>query len=197
MATDTNGAGKVRFGTKSAYYAVRNEDGTYGAVKRMNGVESVDLSNGTGDRQVIYADDTEYFARNGSGTMEIQVQFARFDRDFQTEVLGHKIDETTGGIVVSEDDVAKDFAFFFETTGDLGFYRTCYFSCQSSAPGFSASTNTDSISEAPETATFTAKSVPMGDGKEHISLSVEPGDTGYDDFFKAVPMTATSNPVSE
>lgn len=179
---------KVRTGLHRAFWAPRLENGKYGAVKEFEWPEEASLSNSGGSSDRIWAGDAERYKRGGSTSKEISVQMTKFDRDFLVAACGHHLEaEATGGISDVGDVKAKEFAFGIETTGDQGNIRAWFYCCTSTVPVHSAKTNTDSLNEDPETATFTAVKVKCGDGKERISTTFEPGDAGYEGAFTKVP----------
>lgn len=185
---------KVRFGLKKLYFAKQNDDGTYEKPWPNPGAESADVSNSSGDRQIISADDGTFYAKSLAGSKSIDLTVARFVRDYYTKLLGQTLDTTTGGLIESPDDVAAKFACMFEVSGDQGAYRSCFFGCTSTVPTYSAATNTESsLSEAAEKATLTVDPVECADGLKHMCVTYEPGDAGYDDFFSAVPLVKTSS----
>lgn len=191
--TSTATPSKVRFGISKLYFAVQNSDGTYEKPWANPGAESVDLSSGSGDKQIISADNKIYYSKASAGSKQLEVTVARFVRDFYIKILGQSIDITTGGLVESPDDIGKTFCCMYEVSGDQGGYRSAFLGCTSSVPTYSAATNTESsISEAAEKATFSASAVTCADGKEHTVITLEPGDKGYDTFFDAVPLVKTT-----
>lgn len=184
---------KVRFGLKKLFFAKRNADGTYETPWQNPGAEELAISNGSSSSSVINADDEDFYTRSSAGSRQLDLTVARFARDYYTKFLGQQIDVTTGGLVDSPDDIASTFAVLYETTGDQGGYRGCFFGCTSETPTMTASTNTtNGITEDAEKASLKATPVEMNDGKKHTVISLEPGDKGYDDFFKSVPLAKAS-----
>lgn len=193
---DTTVRSKVRFGICNARYAVMKADGTYEDPVAMPGAESVDVSTSGGNNSSIYADNEPFYNSSSSGSVEISVQMARFPRSFLTDVCG-QTEEADGAISQSPEDTGKEFAFMFELSGDQGGYRVCYFRCTATVPVSSASTNTDSVSEAPETSTFTAVGAKMPDGKTRTCTRCETGDDAYADFLTKVPFATAASAGSE
>lgn len=184
---------KVRFGLRKLYFAKRNTDGTYETPWQNPGAEELAISNGSSSSSVINADDEDFYTRSSAGSRQLDLTVARFARDYYTKFLGQQIDATTGGLVDSPDDVASTFAVLYETTGDQGGYRCCFFGCTSEQPTMTASTNTSNgITEDAEKASLKATPVEMNDGKKHTVISLEPGDMGYDTFFSSVPLAKAS-----
>ncbi len=179
---------KVRFGLKRMFFSVPT-DGKYEKPWQNKGAESVAISNGSSSSSSIAADDNpNFFTSSGAGGKELTVQAARFIRDFYTKVLGQTKDETTGALVESPTDVAKSFAFGFETTGDVGCYRVWVLNNTADTPTLTAATNTSSgINEDAETSNFKASPIACSDGVERTMVTFEPGDAGYEKAFENVP----------
>lgn len=178
---------KVQFGLSNAYYAVINpETGKYGAPVHMEGAESISISNAGNDSDIIYADNIEYFKRSSQSGISGDLQMAKFPKSFYTDVLGQKA-ETGGGVSAGPSDVAKKFALMFELSTDLGGKRVCWFNCSATVPTYTASTNTDSLSEASETSTITGTNAVIN-GENKVTYSCETGDDNYATFFNAVPL---------
>lgn len=182
---------KVRFGMRRAFYALLNEDGTYGTPVEMKGPESCDMSASGSNSDTIYAGDEAYYTKNGGASgYELSVQFAKFSNDFLTDVCG-MVKNEDGSIDEDPDGAAKRFAFGYETTGDLGGQRIWFFECTTSTPVHNAATNTDSLNEDPDTATITATPHTFEDGTRRVTRRCEVGDAAYADFFKKVPVPVT------
>lgn len=183
---------KVRIGLHRAFWAPRQDDGKYGAVKEFSWPEECSVSNGSGKSDTIYAGDAPRYSHSGSGSKELSVQMTKFDRDFLSTCCGQVLEEaTTGGITDPGDGGSKEFAFGYETTGDQGSIRTWFYACTATPPTHAAKTNGESFNEDSESSTFTAVRAKCGkDGKERLSTTFEPGDAGYDAAFDAVPFQA-------
>lgn len=186
---------KVRFGLKRILFSVPT-DGKYEKPWRNEGAESVAIANGSSSSSSIAADDNpNFFTSSGAGGKELTVQAARFARDFYVKVLGQTKDETTGALVEGPTDVAKSFAFGFETTGDQGAYRVWVLNNTADTPTLTAATNTSSgINEDAETSNFKASPIECSDGVERTMVTFEPGDAGYEKAFDAVPFMTMATP---
>lgn len=189
---------KVRFGMRRAFYAVMKDDGTYEDPVEMMGPESCDTSASGSNADSIYAGDSAYYTKNGGASgYELSVQFAKLGTDFLCDVCG-MVKNDDGSVDEDPDGAAKRFAFGYETTGDLGGQRIWFFECTSTTPTHNAATNTDSINEDPDTATFTAVPHTFPDGSRRVTRRCEVGDAAYTDFFKSVPgASATAPGVTE
>ena len=186
---------KVRFGLKRMLFSVPT-DGKYEKPWRNEGAESVAIANGSSSSSSIAADyNPNFFTSSGAGGKELTVQAARFARDFYVKVLGQTKDETTGALVEGPTDVAKSFAFGFETTGDQGAYRVWVLNNTADTPTLTAAPNTSSgINEDAETSNFKASPIECSDGVERTMVTFEPGDAGYEKAFDAVPFMTMATP---
>lgn len=181
-----------RIGLARAFYAVKNADGKYGTPTEFEFPEECDIKINGGDAQSIYAGDASRWRKAGAQSKELSVQMTHFKRAFLKDCLGYKEETTTGGITDTGSGQAKEFAFGIETTGDQGSYRQWFFSCTATTPVHKAQTNTDNIQEDSETSTFTAVPTKCGDGVTRIDTTFEPGDSGYENAFSAVPFQAAA-----
>jgi len=104
-----------------------------------------------------------------------------------TEFIVYTEDPETGIVSESPDDTGRSFAFGFQTTGDAGGMRTWVLENTATGPVHNPGTNTDSLTEDPDSATFTSKPHECADGKRRLSCFCEAGDAGYANFFAKVP----------
>ena len=182
-------ANKVQFGICNVHYAVRDENGGWGAPVAMPGAESLTLSN-SGSDQTIYADNIAYWKSSAATGKSGDLQMAKFPKEFLTAVLGQKA-ETGGGISEGPNDVAKEFALLWEISGDKGGRRVCWFNCTATAPTRTDATNTDTVTEGNETSTITATPVNVN-GEMKTQYSCEYDDDNYATFFDAVPLVTVA-----
>lgn len=186
-----NTEGKVRFGCKRAFYAKKIADGKYMKPVEFEWPKSVDMSDKSSDKSVIYAGDAPRFTKSGGGSRELSVTMTHFGRAFLQDILGQQVDEKGGGVYESAADVMSAFAFGFETSSEQGGYRTWYLECTSSPVTYSPKTNEESLSEVSDSATFTAVEAKLKDGRSALNYTAEPGDADYEKFFDAVPNSDT------
>lgn len=183
-------ANTVQFGLESVYFAVYDTQAhTYATPVAMPGAESLGVSTSSGSGESnIYADNRRYFTMaGGSDSKSLTLQMAKFSKEFRTAVLGQTA-VTGGGFLESPEDIARPFALLFQMRGDQGGTRGCYYYCTAGVPTYTAATNTDSITENPESSDITATSVKINN-KEHAYYACEYGDPNYENFFSAVPLT--------
>ncbi|WP_455044073.1 major tail protein [Lancefieldella rimae] len=187
---------KVKFGLSKLHFAALTAEGKAEKPWPNIGAKSVSVSNGSSSSMSIAADNNpNFFTKSGGASgKEYEFEVTRFIRDFYTKILGQTKDPTTGALVESVDDVAKQFSAGFEISGDLGGYRVWVLNNSATGvPTYSASTNTDgSLSEASEKLTTKASSIKCNDGKERTVVVFEPGDPGYATAFDAVPFLAAT-----
>ena len=147
-------ANKVRFGLEKAYYALIQEDGTYGTPVPLKGAVSLSL-NAEGESKPFYADNCPYvtFSTNGGYTGELELAVFE-DKDAQA-LLGEK---TAANGIVYEDAAAqpKPFALLFETKSNVYDKRYAMYDCTLSRPSLEANTTTDTTDPDTTTLAFTA-----------------------------------------
>lgn len=183
---------KVQFGISNVYYAViTGVDETTGNVQyatpvKMPGAENLAVSNGSGSNTTIYADNIDYYTHTASAGKTGELQMAKFPKQFLVDVLGQTA-ETGGGVSDSPNDRAKEFALLFQTEGDVGGKRYCWYRCTATPPTATHATNTDTVTEGSETSTITA-SAAMVAGVLKTTYSCEEMDENYANFFAAVPL---------
>ena len=137
MAT-ANEMPNYRFGVRGVVIAIKTAQG-YETPWVENGAESIDESGrATASGTTFFSDDGKPATVNGAtGNDTITIQFAEFSDDYQTKVLGHKIDDN-GILVKSKDDEGAEFAIGFEVQGTKGKTRIWKTGCTSSEPAASA-----------------------------------------------------------
>lgn len=183
-------ANKIQYGISNVYYAVKTGDGTYDTPVHMPGGENLAISNSGGDANIIYADNVNYWSKAAATGKSGDLQMAKFPKSFYIDILG-QTEETEGGISEGPSDVSKEFALMFQLEGDAGGRRVCWFDCTATVPTFTAATATDSITEASESSTITAKPTTIN-GKLKTQYSCEAGEANYEKFFSKVPLTTAA-----
>lgn len=175
-----------RFGVSGVKIAVLTAQDTYDTPWVENGAESIDESGrATANGTTFYSDNGKPSTVNGAaGNDTITVQFAEFSTDYQTKVLGHRVDDN-GILVKSKDDEGTAFAIGFEVQGTKGKTRVWKKNCTSSEPAAAAfQTKGENVTESPETCTITVN----GD-----ELVKHEGEEGFDTFLDAVPTPTFKN----
>lgn len=186
---------KVRFGLEKAYYALIQEDGTYGTPKHLNGAVALTL-NVEGDSNKFYAENMPYYVveTNSGYTGELEIAF--FEDEAAMELLNEK--KAANGIVY-EDASAQPapFVLLFQTLGNVNDKRYAMYNCTLSRPGLEANTTSDTTDPDTTTLNFTAIPATMTiDGVEAkvTKGSVENTEAGkamYDAWYTQVQTPAT------
>lgn len=191
--TNPNAMPNYRHGISNAVIAMQTAVGTYGTPWNEVGAESVEVSPAERNSTTFYSDNAKPATVNGArGNKTINVQFASFSKDFQTNCFGHTIDTTTGAVVESDDDEGGTFAFGYEVQGTIGPIRVWQLGCTTSDPSHSFQTDGDNATESPDTATFTINGDVIG-GKQRSTITCNKGDAGFETFLSAVPTTITED----
>ena len=184
---------RVRYGIKTLYYAIATDDGngnlTYATPVHVAGAKSIDLSP-AGDSLDEYADNVRWYHEETNqgydGTLEFEDTAAA--RVFTQTVLGRTVD-TNGLTWENVADVVREFAVMveFSLTGgnanETGI-RFCFLRCVIGRPNLNGATS--EASKNIQTNTVNITSMPrISDGA--VQTYCESTDTGYANFFSAVP----------
>lgn len=190
--TNPNAMPNYRHGIRNFTIAIQTAEGTYDTPWKEVGAQSVTPQRAETSSVTAYSDDGKAANLGGTrGNDTIEVQFASFSNDYNTLVLGHKVNATTGGIVKSHDDEAAVFACGYEVQGTKKPMRVWEYGCTSSEPAASAFTSHgENVTESPDTCTITVGGDVFADGKEHYEEVCYEGDPGYETFLDAVPTYA-------
>ena len=181
---------KVRFGLAKAYYAVINNDGTYGAPAPLPGAVSLDLSREGSEPSTFWADNIAYFvtpAANGgyTGTLTLAI----VPDSFKVAVLGEVVDDNGMQVEVA-DATPKSFALMYEVEGDADKKRYVFFNCSAQRAVASANTKSDSTTPDTQDLEFTAIGKDFtfsGETKNIVKGSAEEAATAFANWYTAVP----------
>ena len=183
---------KVRFGLAKAYYAVINNDGTYGAPAPLPGAVSLDLSREGSEPSTFWADNVAYYvtpAANGgyTGTLTLAI----VPDTFKVAVLGEVVDDNGMQVEVA-DATPKSFALMYEVEGDLDKKRYVFFNCSAQRAVASANTKSDSTNPDTQDLEFSAigKDFTFGGTgvtKNIVKGSAEEAATAFAGWYTAVP----------
>ena len=184
---------KVRFGLSKAYYAIINNDGTYGTPVALPGAVSLDLNREGSEPSTFWADNIAYYvtpAANGGYTGTFN--FALIPDSFKVAVLGEVVDDNGMQVEIS-DAAPKSFALLYEVEGDADKKRYVFFNCtaQRVAPG--ANTKSDSTNPDTQDLEFTAIGKDFtnfggtGVTKNIVKGSAEESATAFATWYTAVP----------
>lgn len=198
--TNADAMPNYRHGARNVVIAVRTTKGTattpavYGTPYNEVGIESITPSRAERSKSTFYSDDGKAKDVDGArGNDTYAMQFASVSPYFQLNVLGHKQNPTTGGIVKSHEDEPAVIAVGWEVQGSEHPDRIWTYGCTASEPSAAAfQSHTDSVTESPETLNLTVAGDFFADGKEHYEEVCHYGQPGYDTFLDAVPTYATN-----
>lgn len=174
---------KVRYGLSNVHvWPITGEEAgkeIYGETIKLLGAVKLAVSP-TGDSTPFYADNRTFFTTSSSSGFEGELEIAMLTEEFETEILGMKIDENGA---IYEDDTPKTqrFAMAYQFEGDQKATRHILYVCQASRPEEEANTTTDTTEPDVTVLTFSATKNLAGVSKARLASD----KTGYDAFFDA------------
>lgn len=178
MPETSNTAKKaVRFGVEKCYYALLNDDGTYGDPKPLKGAVSITFDP-AGETNDFYADNEIYarFATNSGYTGTLNVAY--LEDEARVDLLGEKID-AIGGVYDTAESQPKRAALLWQTNGNVRNKRIVFYDTTFSRPGETANTTTQTTD--PDTTEIEFAAVPtemtIGDAVEKVSKYSMPSDS--------------------
>lgn len=177
-----------RFGVRKCMIAIQTDEGTYDTPWHEKGIETITESRATNTPHQFYSDDGERQTVPVPGENDtFTIVDAEFSDRWNTDVMGHTKNATTGVIVKSKEDEAATFACGYEVQGTQKKTRVWKLGCTSSEPVASAhQTNNAGVTEAPQTATVTVGGDVISD-QECYELVCHEGEAGFEHFLDAVP----------
>ena len=146
----------VEFGLTNVYFAKATYDTTtntviYGIPQRILGAVNLSLSAESGDDNIFYADNIEYYKSTGTGGFSGTLEIALLPEWVKTNLLG-QTKNTDGVLVESNNDTFSPFAMMYQVDGDdEETYRLFYY-CSLSRPAENAATIEDT--KTPQTTTL-------------------------------------------
>ena len=199
-------ANKVKYGLKNVHYALVTETvvttgadagktvSSYGAMKALAGAVSLSLSS-TASKAVFRADNEDYYVSYGEGGYEGDLEVARVNEDFLTDVLG--LVEDNDKILVEASSAFKTvnyFALVFEFDGDQRATKHCLYKCSASRPDIASQTTGEGGTTDPQTETLTLTAVPRVDEDKYIHLQTQESTTTavIEAWYSAVPVPTFS-----
>lgn len=179
--------GNVLYGIKNVHIAkITETEGviTYGTPFALEG--AVNFSpEPQGENTIFYADNKIYFRKDQNNGYEGELEIAKVNDTFMTEILG-RVKDSNGLVVESNTDTQSRFALLFEGEGDPTNRRYVYYDCTATRPTREFSTTEDTIEVGTETLTITI--APRStDGA--VGGYIEPNSTNtavYNAFFESV-----------
>jgi phi13 family phage major tail protein len=133
------------------------------------------------ENNTLYADNIAYWSGYSGGSIEGDLEVAKFSDEFKTQFLGYKA-LTNGGLANVKNAVKPNVAIFFQVEGDSESRRVALYNC--SLGVINREYNT--IEESKEPATETLGVTCTGDNASGVTMaSFKPADDGYDTLFTA------------
>ena len=185
---------KVQFGLSKAYYAVINNDGTYGTPVALPGAVSLTLNREGSEPEKFYADNLTYFVTPAvnsgyTGTLTL----AKIPAQFMIDVLG-EVKDDNGMQVEIADASSKSFALLYQVEGDADEKRYVFFNCTAQRSTAGANTKSDSTTPDTQDLEFTAIGKDFenfgGNGitKNIVKGSAYTADSAFAGWYTAVPV---------
>ncbi|WP_288070770.1 major tail protein [Adlercreutzia caecimuris] len=183
----------VKYGVEKAHYAVRNDDGTYGAPKPLLGAVSVTVDP-EGESNPFYADNSIYFDEETNAGYTGKFEVAYLEDEARADLLGEIID-AIGGIYDDADASGSHVAFMWQTNGNVRNKRVVYYDVSFKRPSEADQTKNEKTDPGTFELEFTAVPVEIevGDRTSKTSKYSLPSDkaeakAAYDKWFEAVAM---------
>ena len=184
-------ANKVEFGISNLYvgtYTVATTGTvTMGTPYHQAGAVSFSPEE-QGETNNFYADNIVYWAGYSGGTLEGDLEVAKFDDTFKTQYLGY-ISKSDGGLALSKNATRPSVYIAFQIEGDDKARRVIMYNCTLGGISREYSTIEDTKTPVTETIAVTV----AGDNGTGISMvSYNEGATGYSTLFTNPPAPTTT-----
>lgn len=154
----------VKYGVEKAYYALINDDGTYGKPKPLLGAVSVTVDP-NGEKSPFYADNSIYFNEETNTGYTGKFELAYLEDEARVDLLGEVMD-AIGGIYDDADASPAHVAFMWQTNGNVRNKRVVYYDVTFSRPSEADKTKEDKTEPGTFELEFTAVPVEMEVGDE-------------------------------
>lgn len=184
-------ANKVEFGISNLHVGTYTE-GTGGAVTmgtpyHQKGAISFSPEENS-ERNVFYADNTEYYVTYTGGTFEGDLEVALFDDKFKTDFLGY-LSKADGGIAQVKNATKPKVYVAFQVEGDDKSRRVIMYNCTFGAVTREFATTEETTEPATETIAVSVS----GNNTNGVSMvSYLEGVTGYSTLFTNPPAPTTT-----
>ena len=140
------------------------------------------------EQNTFYADNIAYWSGYSGGTMEGDLEVAKFDDAFKTQFLGYTA-KTDGGLALVKGATKPNVYIAFEVDGDTEKRRVILYNA--SFGGITREFST--IEESKEPATETIAVTVAGDNKTGVTMvSYNQSATGYSTLFINPPVPSTT-----
>lgn len=184
---------KVKFGLRNVHYAIGTlqNDGTmeYGTPKAFPGAVSLSMEP-SGDREVFYADDIEYYVSNGANGREGDFEVAKVIDEFHKDVFG-AVTDANGVILDNVNAPTVHFALLFEFSGDASQIRHVLYNCTSGRPTIASQTK--EANNTPVTETLSLSSSTIRDSVNNMDTDhakCSPDSDAYATWYESVYLSS-------
>lgn len=178
-------ANKIKYGISKCYYSKITESNgaiTYATPVALPGAVSISLEQ-QGDTSTFYADNIAYFTSNANNGYQGDLELALLPDSFRTDILGEKLDATSGAYMEYGNTATVEFALLFQFEGDENATRHCLYRCVASRPSVEGSTKEETIEPQTETITVTAMA---RETDELVKARCPYGASAYNNWFSTV-----------
>lgn len=176
-------ANKVEFGISELHvgtYTVNNGTVTLGTPYAQKGAVSF-APETQSEQNTFYADNIAYWSGYSGGTLEGDLEVAKFDDAFKTQFLGYAT-LTNGGLASVKNATKPNVYIAFQVEGDVESRRVILYNCSLGA----ITREFNTIEESKEPATETLGVTCTGDNASGVTVaSFKPEDAGYATLFTA------------
>lgn len=185
--TDASAMPNYRHGISNVTVALQIAEGTYSTPWKEVGIETAAPQRAEHSKQRVFSDNGKPATMSAAkGNDTLNVQFASLSPYWNVNVLGHTVNQATGGVVKSHTDEPAVFAFGYQVEGTLRPCKVWHYGCLAEDPNSSNQSDGENVTEAPDTFNIEVCGDLFADG-EHYEEVCHEGDPGYDTFLDAVP----------
>lgn len=175
-------ANKVEFGISQLHVGTYTDDGngniTLGAPYHQKGAVNF-APEESSEQNTFYADNMAYWSGYSGGTLEGDLEVAKFDDKFKTDFLGY-VALTNGGLGNVKNPVKPNVYIAFQVEGDAESRRIILYNCALGA----ITREFHTIEENKEPVTETLGVTCVGDNVTGVTIaSFKPDDAEYDTLF--------------
>lgn len=173
---------KVEFGISQLHVGTYTDDGegniTLGSPYHQPGAVGF-APEESSEQNIFYADNSPYWSGYSGGSLEGDLEVAKFDDAFKTQFLGYKT-LADGGLANVKNSVKPNVYIAFQIEGDAESRRVILYNCSLGAIVREYHT----IEESKEPVTETLGVTCTGDNATGVTVATyKPDDAGYDTLF--------------
>ena len=175
-------ANKVEFGISELHVGTYSVDSggnvTLGTPYHQKGAVSFSPEENS-EQNTFYADNIAYWSGYSGGSIEGDLEVAKFDDAFKTQFLGYKT-LTNGGLANVKNAIKPNVYIAFQVEGDAESRKVILYNCSLGA----IKREYNTIEENKEPTTETLPITCTGDSATGVTMaSFKPEDAGYDTLF--------------